>query len=213
MYSNPILQKIITSLQHFQYLYQHIQINWILNAYRISTPSKIIDFGDAFPNPLSNQLPEPSDSSSSKPYTNKLPKTTPKVVTWSVKTKIEKHKSSSTPSTKLNYIYDSNSDDYQTKKSPTYHKIVPIINTTSVRDTSSSQNQQKEYSTTDYSYDQQHKEIFQEGINQNQYNNGEFNEDYKNYTEDNIQDAIDYGREIGIEDTYNNLNNIERNER
>merc|ERR1712129_61195 len=112
--------------------------------------------------------------------------------------------------TPTHYIYDSNSDDYQTKKSSNHHKFPPIINATSVKDNSSSPNKPSKYSSTDSSYDQQHEEIFHEGINQNRYHNGEFDPDYPKYIEDDIRDAINHGCDIGIEETLDNYNNIER---
>ena len=49
---------------------------------------------------------------------------------------------------------------------------------------------------------------FQEKIKQNMYENSKFKPDFPRYTEDNMQQAIKYSREIGIGETYNILSNI-----
>ena len=83
-------------------------------------------------------------------------------------------------------IYDSDNDYYK----PTFDQnITPIINTTSNNCASTSSNEQNEDTSEDSSYNEQDEEIFQKGVDQNRYKNGEFDEDFPKYTENDIEDA------------------------
>ena len=65
------------------------------------------------------------------------------------------------------------------------------------------------YSSNNSSYiHEKYEEIFTMGVEQKAYKIREFDNDFLRYTESAIQYAIDYGPEIGIKETYNNIDNI-----
>merc|ERR1711933_557201 len=58
-------------------------------------------------------------------------------------------------------------------------------------------------------FEQMH-EVFQDGVEQTLYEQGYFDDNAQIYTRDDLNDAIDYGRDIGIEDAINNQHEIKQ---
>jgi len=109
--------------------------------------------------------------------------------------------------------YDSD-DDYS---KPSFNpKITPIINSTSNNYNSTSSNSPNESEnefSKNSSYDEQLHDEFTEGYEQKAYEIGEYDKDYPKYNEDDLQEAIKYGCNIGIEETYDNSEKIQHDRR
>ena len=113
-----------------------------------------------------------------------------------------------------------NTNSYSDKEHHFYKKssipnenITPLINNISVPN---HLNKDSTNETNLFSFNEQYQQIndeFHEGYDQKCYEIGEFNDDFPRYTEDDMYESFQDSHELGIEETIDNHNCIERDRR
>jgi len=131
-------------------------------------------------------------------------------------TPVDKSSSVSTSSDQPHHLHrinsDSDSDDYPSKISSNKHEINPIINSTTVEHESRSTNE-PDIDPFNHEFDDQYEQVFQDGVEQTLNQLGYFDDDFPRYTEKDMHETFQDGRELGIEETIDNQDCIERDRR